>query len=194
MALLSSLGEWVQAGKKAPNISRRFTGGHYAAAMAGAAVVGAGSAIASHHPLRGAIDNAMDIAFYDPMQEDQGIRGRDYDNMILGRDIQFGEIFPIPFNPKSQNLPFLPFNSYQLSSINPEGFKNASAAQKNEGKMKSFISGQLAAARRDINDTGYTDSDPWVAERYGYADKYRPSAYRGPNVSGDIVFGLNNMR
>lgn len=187
MAFMSALEKWVKGGKEATGISKRFTGSHYGLVMGGAIAAGVGSAIAGQHPLRGAIDNAMDMAFYDPLQEDQGIRGRDYDNMILGRDIGFGEIFPIPLNPKSMNVPFMPFNFYQLSSINSEGFKNATAAEKNDIRMNRFIGGQLAAKRQDIASTGYTDSDPWVAENYGYADKYRPSAYRGPNVSGDIV-------
>jgi len=201
MAFMSSLEKWVKAGQEATGISKRFSGSHYGMIMAGAAALGAGTAIAGHHPLQGIVDNAMDVAFYDPMQEDQGIRGRDYDNMILGRDIGFGEMFPAPtvfgtniLNPKAMNVPFMPFNGYQLSSINSQGFKNAAAAEKNEIRMNRFIGGQLASARQDISSTGYTDSDLWVAQNYGYADKYRPSAYRGPNVSGDLVFGLNNMR
>ena len=205
-AFMAGLEKWVKGGSEATKVGReaagisKRAGSWYGAAMLGAAAIGAGTAIAGHHPLRGIVDNAMDMAFYDPLMEDQGVRGRDYDNMILGRDIGFGEMFPAPtifgmsVNPKAQTLPFLPFNYYQLKSINSEGFKNATAAEKNDIRMQRFIGGQLAAKRQDIAATGYTDSDPWVAENYGYSDKYRPSAYRGPNASEDIVFGLNNMR
>lgn len=171
---------------------------YYKSALVGGAIFGFGAAVASEHPLQGAVDNVLDLAFYDPLQEDQGKRGRDVDNMVLGRDIGFGEMFNIPLNPKKV-APF-GINRYDYNTLfNPKSWENFSAVTKNENSMKRFVSGKLDLAKKHESQGNplSTDNqwlgDSWAARRQ-YGIPYKPSTYNGSGVSGNLVFGQYNMR
>lgn len=193
------------AGKEISRSAGRFgnIGKYYGAGMAAAIPIGAGAAIYNQHPVQGAINNFEDMAFYDPYLEDAGIQGRDVDNMILGRDIRFGDIFDLPLvnDPRKWNVGGLPSMRQLEDAFAPQNISNLASYNKVQDKTLALAANKYDTeyARAYGNDAPYRGggSDPYWDQAFGIPytdDGVNNSMTRGGAASGDIVFGMYNKR
>lgn len=165
----------------------------YGMLVGAAAVGGVGAAIASEHPLQGAVNNALDMAFYDPALEAQGIRGRDVDNSVLGYDLGFSDMF-LPSNLNYHNVrPFgLPSMRDMKRAFSVENFRNTASFDKNQFKMNANARNYAEDQASKIAARGVGNNEFWDA---ALGLPYQAPTRRGPVYSsGDQVLGMYNRR
>lgn len=176
------------------DIQKAFHPGRAAAFGTAAAIpIGMGAAIASEHPLQGAVNNAMDLAFSDPYLESQGVNGRDVDNSVLGHDVGFSDMFlGGAFNPRRISPFGLPSVQDVQDAFTTENFRNTVSSDKNRMKMNTQAMEMADRQAQIIGSRGGGDNEYWD-EMLGLP--YRPQVRRGPIYSsGDQVFGMYNKR
>jgi hypothetical protein len=161
-----------------------------------AALAATGLAIHSMHPVKGATDLALNMAF-----GDKQTNGEDVDNMILGRDLRPRELFGgAPWD----NLPGFK-QAYNMGNrvqsfkdaFSPLALSNYSYYDTINGVNQLSKSYQARAsvvqsASSEVATLGYTD-DAYAAGLMDlpYAPKTRRS---GVYAQGDMVMGMYNSR
>lgn len=170
----------------------RMTKG-YMYGTAAAIPIGVGAAIASEHPLQGIVNNVEDMAWGDPSLEDQGIRGRDVDNRVLGHDISFADMFlPNRLNPDRWSLGAIPSYGALRDSLSMENIRNTASWDKNQLKTSNKAY-DMSKRQREFVDARGAGTNEYFDDRMGIP--YRPSVTRGPIYSsGDQVLGMYNRR
>lgn len=146
------------------------------------AAIGVGAAISSRNPLQNATNASLGFVFGD----------ENADNMIMGRDIGFGELFGIP--KLSDFVPSPPWHypDYLSPAAYARGIKMAIDNPTVAGdafmdyKDTDYYARQAAVRH---NEQGYTD-EPYINSIYPYRSVQR----RGVAASGDMVFGMYNTR
>lgn len=151
--------------------------------MAAAIPVGVGAAIASEHPLQGAVNMAMDGLLYDPYLEDEyGIQGRDVDNAVLGRDIGFGELL---YNP-------LTTAKNWGTAFSKKNIENTQMHYGNLDKGEKMSMDAYERNMKNVSTIGRAKDGDW-AEIYDLP--YTPAVTRGRTyANGNMVLGMYNGR
>lgn len=161
-----------------------------------AALGAAALAIHGMHPIQGATNLALNVAF-----GDKQTNGEDVDNMILGRDLRPREVFGgAPWD----NLPGLKqMHNFGVQVDNLKdafsetnranyGYYDTINGTNQLAKSYQARANVVSQARADVDTLGYTD-DAYAAGLMDlpYAPKTRRS---GVYAQGDMVMGLYNSR
>lgn len=183
-------------GKKAGSFGKKAAVG-----VPAALAIGVGTAIYKSHPLKGAVNTALDMTYSTP-----DFDGKEADNVMIGRNITFSQMFPsltffdpsiIPTHNLRQAL-----HSRSLGDISAPNhlhggqlgdYDSQGRPEMNYFNQRSIMGNMSNNAYNDTSEKNGLLSNRNNA--YALGREFRPAPARPSlNANGDMVFGMYNNR